>query len=53
METEPIWFPYATFDEEGFVNGIRADAPAEAKAAYQKEKDQERWYKDHDEPIPR
>lgn len=34
MELEPVWFKYATFDEDGFVNGIRADAPEDAKEAY-------------------
>ena len=34
MEVEPIWYKYATFDEDGFVNGVRDDAPEEIKEAY-------------------
>lgn len=34
METEPVWFKYATFDDDGFVNGVREDAPEEIKRAY-------------------
>lgn len=47
METEPVWFKYATFDDDGFVNGIREDAPEEVKKAYrdqQKEKESENGY---------
>lgn len=34
MEVKPIWYDYATFDEDGDVNGIREDAPPEIKKAY-------------------
>jgi hypothetical protein len=37
METEPIWYQYATFDDDGFVNGISDDAPPDAVQAYQEE----------------
>lgn len=37
MEDEPIWYKYATFDEDGFVNGVSDDAPPEVKEAYRKD----------------
>ena len=50
---EPIWYEYATFDEDGFVNGIRDDAPDAAKDAYKAEMDEHRRMEDTGEPIPR
>lgn len=35
MMVEPIWYQYATFGEDGLVNGISDDAPEEAKKAYE------------------
>ncbi len=29
------WLEYATYDEDGFVNGVRENAPADIKKAYQ------------------
>lgn len=37
MELEPVWYEYATFDEDGFVNGISPDAPEEIRKVYEKE----------------
>ena len=34
MMEQPIWWEYATYDEDGFVDGIRDDAPEEIKKAY-------------------
>lgn len=34
MMTKPIWWDYATFDEEGDLNGIEEDAPKEIQEAY-------------------
>ena len=34
MEVEPIWAEYATFDDDGFIDGIREDAPEDAKEAF-------------------
>ena len=53
MEVEPIWYKYATFDDDGYVNGIMADAPDEAKAAYREYLDELQRYKDERKPIPR
>lgn len=53
MESEPIWFKYATFDEDGFVSGIRDDAPEDVKEAYRAYKEEERRYIDSGEPMPR
>ena len=36
-----IWFDWATHDEDGFVNGIREDAPEDAKQAYQRRLDEQ------------
>lgn len=36
MLDDAIWLDWTTHDEDGFVNGIREDAPEEAKQAYQK-----------------
>ena len=44
MEIKPIWYDYATFNEDGFVDGVRDDAPEDVKEAYQeylKEKERE------------
>lgn len=53
MDGEPIWFKYATFNEDGFVDGIRADAPPEAREAYEKEMAEKQRYVDNGELIPR
>ena len=37
MTVEPIWFQYATYGEDGYVNGISDDAPEEAKKAYEED----------------
>ncbi|MEG0709491.1 MAG: hypothetical protein RR481_04590 [Longicatena sp.] len=44
MMLKPNWWDYATFDSEGYVNGILKDAPLEIKKDFdgylkQKEKD--------------
>ena len=47
MMTKPDWWQYATFDEDGFLTGIREDAPEDLKAEFaewqkrQKELDEE------------
>lgn len=33
-KTKPIWFDWATFDSDGFVNGVKSEAPEEVKKAY-------------------
>ena len=53
MELEPIWYKYATFDEDGFVNGIREDAPEDAKEAYREEQERKREYAREGKMIPR
>jgi hypothetical protein len=50
---EPIWFKWATFDEDGFVNGIDEDAPEDAKAAYEAEQAEKQRAMDNGEMIPR
>ena len=40
----PIWWDWATFGEDGFLDGIAEDAPDDMKKAYQadmKEREQE------------
>ena len=34
MRTEAIWDKWMLYDEDGFVCGIRPDAPDDVKAAY-------------------
>lgn len=34
MMLKPSWYDYATYDNDGFINGIKDDAPDEAKEAY-------------------
>ena len=53
MESEPIWYKYATFDEDGFVNGVSDDAPEEVKDAYKAYIDELNAYKERGEFIPR
>lgn len=36
MRTEEIWDKWMEYDKDGFVCGIRHDAPDEVKAAYKK-----------------
>lgn len=40
MIDDAIWLDWTTHDEDGFVNGIREDAPEEAKQAFQKHIDE-------------
>lgn len=50
----PIWVGWETYDEdEGFVNGIKEDAPEEVKEAYKKHKEWEQSFIDKGEMIPR
>lgn len=53
METEPIWFKYATFDRDGYVNGVRDDAPLEVKKAFKEYQRKLNEYKRKGKPIPR
>ena len=41
MLEDAIWLDWATHDEDGFVNGIREDAPEEVKQAFQRHLDEE------------
>lgn len=34
MTIEPIWSDYVTYDADGYISGIKEDAPQEAKDAY-------------------
>lgn len=36
MRLKEIWDDWMEYDEDGFYSGIRADAPAEVKEAYEK-----------------
>lgn len=36
MREKGIWDDWVTYDEDGFVNGIREDAPDDVKRAYEK-----------------
>lgn len=53
MDIEPVWYQYATFDDDGFVNGIADDAPEEAKKAYQEEKNKRDQEMKSGKPIPK
>ena len=53
METEPIWYKYVVYDEEGDVSGVRDDAPQNIKDAYNEYMERQRRYKERNEPIPR
>ena len=53
MESEPIWYKYATFDDDGFVNGISDDAPEEAKQAYAESMAYTEGFEESNKPIPR
>ena len=53
MESEPIWFKYATYGEDGFVNGVSDDAPEDVKEAYAKEQEQKQEYEKTGQIIPR
>lgn len=35
MMLKPIWWEYATFDDDGFVNGIKDNSPEEIKKEYE------------------
>ncbi len=35
MRTEAIWDKWVVYDEDGFVCGIRPDAPDDVKKAYE------------------
>lgn len=34
MRIENVWDKWMTYDVDGFVNGIRSDAPEDVKKAY-------------------
>ena len=53
MENEPIWYGYATYDDDGFVNGVREDSPQNVKDAYKAYKDNNNRINERDELIPR
>lgn len=36
MMLKPKWYDYATFDDDGYINGIRDDAPKAEKEDYEK-----------------
>lgn len=36
MRVKEIWDDWMTYDDDGFCDGIRPDAPDEVKAAYEK-----------------
>jgi len=52
MIVEPLWYPYATFDDEGDVNGVRDDAPKEVKDAYKAYVNEKQGFVSRGEPIP-
>ena len=53
METEPIWFEYVRFDSDGNIVGIRKNAPAEVKKAFEEYKKKQQEYIRKNKPIPR
>lgn len=53
MITEPIWAEYATFDDDGFINGVRSNAPDDVKQAYAKYKAEQQTHFDKGTPIPK
>lgn len=53
MDIEPIWYQYATFDDQGFVNGISDNAPEEIKKAYEAEQKKRKEEMESGKPIPK
>lgn len=53
MDIEPVWYQYATFDEDGFVNGIVDDAPKEVREAYEAENKKRKSEEESGKPIPK
>lgn len=51
MDIEPIWADYVTFDEDGNINGVREDAPEEAKKEFAKYWRQKKKNESSKEPI--
>ena len=40
-----IWLDYATYDEDGFINGVEKSAPDEVKKAYEEYKAEEEKFR--------
>lgn len=53
MIIEPIWWKYAIYNEDGFVSGVRDDAPQEAKDAYKEYIEEKNAYIERGEMIPK
>ena len=53
MDIEPVWYQYATFDENGFINGVADDAPDSAKKAYMEYIERNRGIEQSGGMIPR
>lgn len=51
MNIEPIWADYATYDDEGFINGVTEDAPEEVKRAFYKYQEEKIKKESSKEPI--
>lgn len=53
IKTEAMlpWLAYATYDEDGFVNGVRDDSPAEIKRLYEEHQKENRSLIDEGDMI--
>ncbi len=47
------WIEHATYDEDGFVNGVTDDAPDEVKQAYKKHQKENQKYIENGTMIPK
>ena len=53
MDIEPIWYKYATFGDDGFVNGVSDDAPESIKEAYNAYIKEKRREMQRKKPMPK
>ena len=47
------WVDYATYDEDGFINGVREDTPEEVKKAYKEHQKEIQKHIDNGTRIPK
>lgn len=50
FEDAEFW-EYATFDEKGFLNGLREDAPERVRAEYEAFMEEQQYAKEHNMKI--
>ena len=50
---ECIWIDYATYDEVGFISGVRDDAPDNVKKAYEEHQKELQKHRNNGTMIPK